>query len=212
MLWQKLNDISTNYVFGGTRYDVYDTDCSGIVCGACYKWLGIDPLELGWWTGGMWVSPLLDIIWQGESPELPWEIMKEDDFIFTSTTSIYFDSFNGSHVGLYTGIMEMPFLSHFANGGPFITQVNGVYNGNERYYGVARLKELNMDEVLEKLEELKNYLPAWMWEYNWEQTAPFGNMYNCLVNTCNFVMDVKRQLERVEEKVDLLIRSEDDGR
>lgn len=212
MIWENLNDISTNYVFGGTRYDVYDTDCSGIVCGAFHKWMDVDPLELGWWTGGMWQSPLLEHIWQGDSPELPWETMREDDLIFTSTVSPDFDSFNGSHVGLYTGNVESPFLSHFTDGGPYITKVNGVYGGTERYYGVARLKVFNMDEILEKLEELKTYLPAWMWEYNWEQTAPFGNMYNCLVNTCNFVMDVKHQLERVEDKLDTIIRLEDDGR
>lgn len=31
MIWQYLNDISTDYMFGGSRYEPYNTDCSGIV-------------------------------------------------------------------------------------------------------------------------------------------------------------------------------------
>lgn len=216
MIWEYLNDISTAYVFGGSRYEPYDTDCSGMVCAGFHQLKGVDPFELGWWTGGMWASPLLEIIWQGKSPELPWNIMKEDDLIFTSTQSPYFDSFDGSHVGLYTGNREMPFLSHFANGGPFITQINGVYGGNERYYGVARLRDGKMEE---ELEEIKKYMPAWVWEYNWENTAPDGNMYNCVIQMRMMLQDLWQNrnntinmLEKVLDELKKIQVNEDDGR
>ena len=256
MIWQKLNDISTNYVFGGTRFDVYDTDCSGIVCGACYKWIEINPFDLGFWTGGIWVSPLLETIWQGESPNLPWEIMREDDLIFTSTESIDFDTGNGSHVGFYTGNIEAPFLSHFCDGGPMITPVNGVYGGNERFFGVRRLKKLMssvwddtsyqepfatgasmgtrivyMDMFINQIKEMIENMPneivdkiikeviARIWEYNYEGTAPDGNMYNCIIQDRMMMQDVwqnrnrpKDSFEKVLVRLDEIEKKLDDIR
>lgn len=204
MIWQYLNNISTNYVFGGSRYEPYDTDCSGIVCAGCYQVLGISPDELGTWTGAQWQSALLETIWQGTTPDLPYEIMQEDDFIFTSTESPMFDTGNGSHVGLYTGDANEPFLSHFANGGPYITAVNAVYGGRERYFGVRRLMVLDAREILEKLDQIIKYLPAWLWEYNYENSAPFGNMYNTAVQTNLFAQDIKRDIERLNERLDVI--------
>lgn len=192
MIWQYLNDISTNYVFGGSRYEPYNTDCSGIVCAGCYQVLGISPDELGTWTGAQWKSALLDTIWQGTMPDLPYEIMREDDFIFTSTESPLFDTGDGSHVGLYTGDAKTPFLSHFADGGPYITAVNAVYGGRERFYGVRRLKVM------------ADIRPADVWEYNYENTAPFGNMYNTAVQTNLFTQDIKRDIERLNERLDVI--------
>ncbi len=192
MIWQYLNDISTAYVFGGSRYEPYNTDCSGIVCAGCYQVLGISPDELGYDTGEMWVSPLLETIWQGTAPDLPYEIMQEDDFIFTSTESPMFDTGNGSHVGFYTGDANEPFLSHFEDGGPYITAVDAVYGGCERFYGVRRLKAM------------AGIRPADVWEYNYQNTAPFGNMYNTAVQTNLFAQDIKRDIERLNERLDVI--------
>lgn len=140
--------ISTDYVFGGTRYEPYNTDCSGIVCAAFYQVFGIEPFVLGTWTGAQWSNSFLDFIWYGNSPDLPYDEMLVGDVIFTSNCSPDFSTGNGSHVGFYTGNPDAPFLSHFADGGPYITAVNGVY-GNERYYGVKRYSKgaENMEPV-----------------------------------------------------------------
>lgn len=140
--------ISTNYVFGGTRYEPYNTDCSGIVCAAFYQVYGIEPFVLGTWTGAQWSNDFLDFIWYGNSPDLPYNEMLVGDVIFTSNCSPDFSTGNGSHVGFYTGNPDAPFLSHFADGGPYVTAVNGVY-GNERYYGVKRYSKgaENMEPV-----------------------------------------------------------------
>lgn len=161
--------ISTNYVFGGSRYEPYNTDCSGIVCAAFYQVFGISPYNLGTWTGAQWNSGLLDFIWYGYSPDLPYDRMYIGDVIFTSNVSSDFSTGNGSHVGFYTGNPNAPFLSHFANGGPYVTAVNGVY-GNERFYGVRRYTK-GCDDM--EAHEV--------WEYNYKDTAPKGNMYNCVV-------------------------------
>lgn len=137
----------TNYVFGGSRYGMRDTDCSGMVDGAFYAVYGISPYSLGTWTGALWSSPMLDYVWSGTTPYLPYDSMQIGDVIFTSTTSPTFSTGEGSHVGFYTGDPSAPFVSHFANGGPYITAVNGVYGGREIYYGVARYTPGSEDDV-----------------------------------------------------------------
>ena len=57
--------ISTNYVFGGSRYSPYNTDCSGMVCAAFWHVHGVDPYTLGDWTGAQWSNGLLTQIWWG---------------------------------------------------------------------------------------------------------------------------------------------------
>lgn len=194
MIWEELYKISTDYVLGGSRYEPYDTDCSGMVCAGFYKYKQIDPVLLGWWTGGIWLSDILETVWSGTAPDMPYHDMKPDDLIFTSTESPTFDTVNGSHIGLYTGNPDNPFLSHFADGGPYVTPVNGVYSGRERFFGVRRLKDMT---------EIR---PADVWEYNYENSAPYGNMYNCAVQTNLFTQDIKRDLERLEEKVERLAK------
>lgn len=130
--------IETRYVLGGSRYEPYNTDCSGVVCAAYWHVFGLDPSELGTWTGGQWSSPATVEIWSGTSADLPWDSMQKGDMIFTSTESAGFDTVNGSHVGFYTGNPYSPFLSHFADGGPYVTRVNSVYGGRERFFGVKR--------------------------------------------------------------------------
>lgn len=231
MIWEKLCEISTDYVLGGSRYEPYNTDCSGMVCAGFYQYMQIDPILLGWWTGGIWQSDILDTIWSGDTPELPYYDMKPDDFIFTSTKSPIFDTVNGSHVGLYTGNPDSPFLSHFANGGPYITPVNGVYSGCEQFFGVRRLKDsmsnvwddtsyqepfatgatmgtrlVYIDKYVNEIRDNVLEMPSKLWEYNYEGTSPFGNMYNCAVQTNLFAQDIKRDLERLEEKVEQLAR------
>lgn len=194
MIWEELYKIATDYVLGGSRYEPKDTDCSGMVCAGFYQYMQIDPVLLGWWTGGIWQSDILETVWSGTTPDLPYHNMEPDYLIFTSTESSTFDTVNGSHIGLYTGNPDNPFLSHFANGGPYVTPVNGVYSGRERFFGVRRLKGM---------AELR---PADIWEYNYENTAPYGNMYNCTVQTNLFAQDIKHDLERLEEKVERLAR------
>lgn len=165
--------ISTNYVFGGSRYEPYNTDCSGIVCAAFYQVFGIEPFVLGTWTGAQWSNGFLDFIWYGYSPDLPYDDMLPGDVIFTSNCSSDFSTGNGSHVGFYTGNPEAPFLSHFANGGPYVTAVNGVY-GNEQYYGVRRYTqgadEMNKDELISTRDS--GNIPcwqAWSWAYTYSK-------------------------------------------
>lgn len=174
-----LMPIATNYVFGGTRYDVYDTDCSGIVCGAFYKVFGLDPYTLGDFTGSQWSWGTLAKLWWGTTPDLPWDMMEKGDVIFTSNCSPDFSTGQGSHVGFYTGDPNAPFLSHYANGGPYVTAVNGVYGGTEKYFGVAR--------YLPGLEE--DMRPAEVWEYNYNETAVYGNMYNAMNCTAQAVLE-----------------------
>ena len=137
----------TNYVFGGSRWDMNNTDCSGMVDGAFWKVFSISPYSLGTWTGAIWNSPELERIHFGTSPNLPWDIMQIGDVISTSCTSPTFSTGEGSHVGLYTGNPDAPFLSHFANGGPYVTAVNGVYGGREIYFGVQRYMPGSEDDV-----------------------------------------------------------------
>lgn len=139
--------ISTNYVFGGSRYSPYNTDCSGMMCAAMWHVHGVDPYTFGDWTGAQWSWGVLSKIWWGTDPYLPWDIMQKGDFIFTSTVAPSFNTGENSHIGLYTGDPNAPFLSHYANGGPYVTAVNGVYGGNEKYYGVARYVPGSEDEV-----------------------------------------------------------------
>lgn len=165
--------ISTDYVFGGSRYEPYNTDCSGMVCAAFYQVFGIEPFVLGTWTGAQWSNGFLDFVWYGYSPDLPYDDMLPGDVIFTSNCSSDFSTSNGSHVGLYTGNPEAPFLSHFANGGPYVTAVNGVY-GNECYYGVRRYAqgadEMNKDELISTRDS--GNIPcwqAWSWAYTYSK-------------------------------------------
>ena len=140
-LVELVRPISTSYVFGGTRYGVYDTDCSGMVCGAFWRVFGLDPYELGVDTGSQWASAATAEVWRGTSPDLPWDKMQEGDLIFSSIYVPDFSTGEGSHVGFYTGDPDAPFLSHFCDGGPYVTAVNGVYGGAERYFGVKRYEE-----------------------------------------------------------------------
>lgn len=169
--------ISTNYVFGGSRYEPYNTDCSGMVCAAFWHVHGVDPYSLGDWTGAQWNNGLLTQIWWGTDTNFPWGSMQKGDVIFTSTTAPNFDTGEGSHVGFYTGDPNAPFLSHFANGGPYVTAVNGVYGGNERYYGLARYMP-GSEEDMDKGELISTRdsgnIPAWQawsWAYTYAKDA-----------------------------------------
>lgn len=213
-----LMPISTNYVLGGSRYSPYNTDCSGVVDAAFWHVFDVYPWALGDWTGSQWTSSVTEQIWRGTSPYLPFESMQKGDLIFTSTLSSAFDTVNGSHVGFYTGNPDAPFLSHFANGGPYVTAVNGVYRGNERYFGVKRYmpgSEDNMEahEVWDYNYEStapkgnmyncvvdihKNAQPNKVWEYNYNGIAPGGNMFNCLVDTHRKVEALEKAVEKIE--------------
>ena len=169
--------ISTNYVFGGSRYEPRNTDCSGMMCAAMWHVHGVDPYTFGDCTGAQWNGGLLRKLWWGTDPYLPWDIMQKGDFIFTSTVAPSFNTGEGSHIGLYTGDPNAPFLSHFANGGPYVTAVNGVYSGNEKYFGVARYVP-GSEEDMDKGELISTRdsgnIPAWQawsWAYTYAKDA-----------------------------------------
>lgn len=169
--------ISTNYVFGGSRYEPRNTDCSGMMCAAMWHVHGVDPYTFGDCTGAQWNGGLLRKLWWGTDPYLPWDIAQKGDFIYTSTVAPSFDTGQGSHVGLYTGDPNAPFLSHFANGGPYVTAVNGVYGGNERYFGLARYMP-GSEEDMDKGELISTRdsgnIPAWQawsWAYTYAKEA-----------------------------------------
>ena len=171
--------ISTNYVFGGSRYSPYNTDCSGMMCAAMWHVHGVDPYTFGDWTGAQWSWGVLSKIWWGQTPYLPWDIMQKGDFIFTSTVAPSFNTGENSHIGLYTGDPNAPFLSHFANGGPYVTAVNGVYSGNEKYFGLARYMPGSE-------EEMEN-----PWTY--KNTAMNGDK-----DTYQLLTDIHKQLTRTD--------------
>ena len=118
-----------------------------MMCAAMWHVHGVDPYTFGDCTGAQWNGGLLRKLWWGTDPYLPWDIAQKGDFIYTSTVAPSFDTGQGSHVGLYTGDPNAPFLSHFANGGPYVTAVNGVYGGNERYFGLARYMPGSEEEM-----------------------------------------------------------------
>ena len=169
--------ISTNYVFGGSRYEPRNTDCSGMMCAAMWHVHGVDPYTFGDCTGAQWNGGLLRKLWWGTDPYLPWDIMQKGDFIFTSTVAPSFNTGEGSHIGLYTGDPNAPFLSHFANGGPYVTAVNGVYSRNEKYFGVARYvpgseKDMDKGELISTRDS--GNIPAWQawsWAYTYAKDA-----------------------------------------
>lgn len=142
-IWEEMAKVSTSYVLGGTRYEMRDTDCSGMVCAALYQFAGIDPFDAGWWTGGMWVSDKFETVYHGDFAGLPLDSMRPDDLVFVSTEAKYFDSVNDSHVGLYVG--DGTYISHYCDGGPYITALDAVYGGNEKFIGVRRQKGMTND-------------------------------------------------------------------
>ena len=208
----------TNYVFGGSRWGMNNTDCSGMVDGAFWKVFGISPYSLGTWTGAIWNSPELERIHFGTSPNLPWDIMQIGDVISTSCTSPTFSTGEGSHVGFYTGNPDAPFVSHFANGGPYVTAVNGVYGGREIYYGVQRYMpgsedDMSASDVWEydykgtaprgnmyncMLGIYDNAQPHSFWEYSYKDTAPEGNMYNCIVHMYEKVQALEKAVGKLQ--------------
>jgi len=198
-VYEYLLPIATRYVLGGSQYEPYDTDCSGMVTAGFYKVYGIEPPPDRAWTGSMWASPDSDLIYQGTSPDLPWDEMEVDDLIFTSVYSPDFDTVNGSHVGVYTGNPDLPLLSHFADGGPYQTSLTHVYAGNERYFGVKRMKGVG-DMTLNE----------WMYK---ELSTPYGNTpmwellswsYTYSRNADSQIRELKKQLDAANAKIDAM--------
>lgn len=166
--------ISTRYVFGGSRFEPYDTDCSGMVDAAFWHVFGLSPYILGTCTGEIWASNATKRIWQGQTPNLPWDEMKKGDVILSGYTSSHFDTGNGSHVGFYTGTPDAPYLSHFRDGGPEITGMLGVYGGKEKYFCVKRYMEGESDMTPEQAQQLKfiyNHL-------HWNEQTHFSDLGN----------------------------------
>lgn len=171
-----LMPISTRYVFGGSRFEPCDTDCSGMVDAAFWHVFGLSPYVLGDYTGNIWASSATEEIWRGTTPDLPWGIMKKGDIILSGYTSPNFNTGSGSHVGLYTGDPNAPFLSHFRNGGPEVTGMLGVYGGRECYFGVKRYMNGDVDDMTpEQAEQLKFIYDHLHWRES-DHYSDLGNL------------------------------------
>lgn len=170
-----LMPISTRYVFGGSRFDPCDTDCSGMVDAAFWHVLGVWPYTLGTYTGDIWASDATAEIWRGTTPNLPWDIMHKGDIILSGYTSPEFNTGKGSHVGLYTGDPSAPFLSHFCNGGPLVTGMTGVYGGKECYFGVKRYLEGDIDMTPEQAQQLQFIYDHLHWRES-DHYSDLGNL------------------------------------
>ena len=161
------------YVFGGSRTDpdsTGGTDCSGMVCAAFADVFGVQPCELGDWTGAQWASDATSVVWWGtEYGRIPWDDMERGDIVFTSNCSPDFSTGNGSHVGFFTGTGDCgwEFCSMFGTPGPQYTRANGVY-GNECYFGVKRY------EPGLRAESEEDVSASDVWEYPIGQDATSG--------------------------------------
>lgn len=167
--------ISTRYVFGGSRFEPYDTDCSGMVDAAFWHVFGLSPYVLGTYTGDIYISDATELVWQGNDSNLPYDIMKKGDVILTGYTSPYFNTGNGSHVGFYTGNPYAPYLSHFRDGGPEITGVTDVYGGRERYFAVKRYLKGDTDYMT---PEQANQLQFIYDHMHWNEKTHFSDLGN----------------------------------
>lgn len=56
-------------------------------------------------------------------------------------------------------------------------------------------------EVADRMEDDMT-TPADVWGYNWENTAPQGNMYNCLCGLYKNLEDLTKKVEAISAKVD----------
>lgn len=189
------------------------SDCSGTARWA-YSKFGYD---IGTWTGDE--SHAGYEIARGHYPsEIPWDIMKPGDLILMTATywnNYEFDEYL-CHVEIYCG------------GGTMIGHPGG-YGPQEKWaqawmqaYGcitwmVRRVFEGD-DDVSAKdvwtydwedtapggnmyncvLEIHDQSQPNKMWEYDYEGTAPGGNMYNCVVNMYKMVSALQNKVDKLQ--------------
>lgn len=59
-----------------------------------------------------------------------------------------------------------------------------------------------VEEVTKEMEGDDMATPEEVWGYDWEQTAPQGNMYNCVVGLYKMVESMERRLDSMNAKID----------
>lgn len=189
------------------------TDCSGFVRW-CYQQFGYD---VGTWTGDE--SQAGYEIARGHYPsEIPWDDLQPGDLILMTAT--YWNDYSFSH---YLCHIEL-----YCGGGTMIGHPGG-YGPQEKWaqawmesYGcitwmVRRVFEGD-DDVSAKdvwtydwedtapggnmyncvLEIHDQSQPNKMWEYDYEGTAPGGNMYNCVVNMYKMVSALQSKVDKMQ--------------
>ena len=189
------------------------TDCSGFVRW-CYLQFGID---VGTWTGNESYAGYE--VARGHYPsEIPWDSLQPGDLILMTAT--YYDDYSFSH---YLCHIEL-----YCGGGTMIGHPGG-YGPQEKWaqawmesYGcitwmVRRVFEGD-DDVSAKdvwtydwedtapggnmyncvIDIQKNAQPHNVWEYNYKNTAPGGNMYNCMVDMYKKVAELQKAVDKLQ--------------
>ena len=142
------------------------TDCSGFVRW-CYLQFGID---VGTWTGDESYAGYE--VARGHYPyEIPWDDLQPGDLILM--TANYWDNYAFNeylcHIELYCGGGTM--IGHPGGYGP---QEKWAQAWMESYGCITwMVRRVFGDDDME---------PHDVWEYNWRDTAPNGNMYNCVLD------------------------------
>lgn len=188
------------------------SDCSGTARWA-YSKFGYD---IGTWTGNESYAGYE--IARGHYPsEIPWDIMKPGDLILMTATywnNYEFDEYL-CHIEIYCGGGTM--IGHPGGYGP---QEKWAQAWMEAYkcitWMVRRVfgdDDMEAHEVWEYdykdtapkgnmyncvLDIHKNAQPNKVWEYDYNGTAPGGNMYNCLVDTHRKVEALEKAIEKIE--------------
>lgn len=189
------------------------TDCSGFVRW-CYLQFGYD---VGTWTGDESFAGYE--VARGHYPsEIPWDDMQPGDLILMTAT--YWNDYSFSH---YLCHIEL-----YCGGGTMIGHPGG-YGPQEKWaqdwmqaYGcitwmVRRVFESEDDvqahEVWEYdykdtapkgnmyncvLDIHKNAQPHSIWEYDYNGTAPGGNMYNCVINMSKKVDELAKTVDKLQ--------------
>lgn len=189
------------------------SDCSGTARWA-YSKFGYD---IGTWTGDE--SHAGYEIARGHYPsEIPWDIMKPGDLILMTATywnNYEFDEYL-CHIEVYCGGGTM--IGHPGGYGP---QEKWAQAWMEAYkcitWMVRRVFEEGDDmeahEVWEYdykdtapkgnmyncvLDIHKNAQPHSIWEYSYGDTAPEGNMYNCIVHMYEKVANLEKAVSKIQ--------------
>lgn len=143
------------------------TDCSGFVRW-CYLQFGID---VGTWTGDESYAGYE--VARGHYPsEIPWDSLQPGDLILMTAT--YWNDYSFSHylchIELYCGGGTM--IGHPGGYGP---QEKWAQSWMESYGCITWM----VRRVFESEDDMR---PADVWEYNYNNSAPGGNMYNCVID------------------------------
>ena len=189
------------------------TDCSGFVRW-CYLQFGYD---VGTWTGDE--SYAGHEVARGHYPsEIPWDDLQPGDLILMTAT--YWNDYSFSH---YLCHIEL-----YCGGGTMIGHPGG-YGPQEKWaqawmesYGcitwmVRRVFEGDDDVEAHEVWEYDyegtaprgnmyncmlgiydNSKPSSIWEYDYQGTAPGGNMYNCMVHMYEKVEALQKAVDKLQ--------------